>query len=387
VLTDAKARSLRPQPARTVKAADGYGLTLCVTPSGTKSWYQRYRTPDGRQKDLFLGRYPEVGLAEARRRRDEVRGAVADGRDPSVERKASRAFARSSFEDVAKEWMSKHPEWSDGHAESVRNRLNRWAFPMLGREPVSTLTAPFVLEQCLRPIERHGAHETAQRVRGYIGQVMRYAIATGRAERDVTADLRGALTQPKKQHYAAVTEPEELGRVLRCIDAYQGTITVRIALQLTPMLLLRPGELRQLRWGDISDARIEIPADRMKTREPHIVPLARQACTLLDELRLFTGRREYVFPSGRGRGRPMSENAVNAALKSMGLDLTPHGFRATARTMLDEVLKCRPEYIEHQLAHAVRDPLGRAYNRTKHLPERTEMMQAWADYLESIRKH
>ena len=242
----------------------------------------------------------------------------------------------------------------------------------------------------LRKIEGSGKIETAHRVKQLVSQIMRYAIVTGRAESDPAAALTGALKSPNKKHFAAITTPKEAGQLMAAIDNYQGTAVVCAALKLSPLLFCRPGELRTLEWADLNwdEKRIEIPAERMKIKEPHIIPLSTQALTILNELQLLTGRHRYVFPSARGASRPLSENGVRTALRTMGYDntqMTAHGFRAMARTLLDEVLGFRIDWIEHQLAHAVKDANGRAYNRTKHLPQRAEMMQRWADYLDQLR--
>ena len=260
--------------------------------------------------------------------------------------------------------------------------------PYIGRRPVGEIAASELLA-ALRKVEARGAVETAHRARMLAGQVFRYAIATGRAERNPAADLVGALAQPQGEHFASMTEPDQVAPLLRALYGYQGTPAVMAALKLAPLVFVRPGELRQARWADIDLDAAQWRFTASKTGQPHIVPLSSQAVAILRELQPLTGRGEYVFPSGRGGGRPMSEAAVLAALRRMGIDgdtMTGHGFRAMARTMLDEVLGFRPDYIEHQLAHAVRDPLGRAYNRTQHLPERTAMMQAWADYLDTLRE-
>lgn len=263
------------------------------------------------------------------------------------------------------------------------------AFPYIGGRPVAEVTATEFL-RVARRIEERGAVESAHRILQNCGQVMRYAIATGRAERNPVADLRGALASPEERHHAAITDPSELGGLLRAIDGYKGDPVTRAALRLSGLLFVRPGELRHAEWAeiDLDKAEWNIPACKMKMRQSHLVPLCDQAVAILRELHPLTGRGQYVFPGGRSPRRPMSNNAINAALRRMGFGadvMTAHGFRATARTMLDELLAFRPDYIEHQLAHAVRDPNGRAYNRTAHLPERRKMMQAWADYLDALR--
>jgi integrase len=269
------------------------------------------------------------------------------------------------------------------------SRLERDLFPWIGKRPINQIKAPELLA-AIRRVESRGALETAHRIRTIAGQVFRYAVATGRAERDPAADLKGALPQPRERHHAAITEPKEVAPLLRTLDGYEGHFVVKCALRLAPMFFVRPGELRNAEWSeiDLDEAAWNIPAHKMKMKQAHIVPLCRQAVEILTELKEFTGESRYVFPSGRSFARPMSNNAVNAALRRMGYDgetMTGHGFRAMARTILDEVLHIRPDYIEHQLAHAVRDPNGRAYNRTAHLEERRKMMQTWADYLDGLK--
>jgi len=269
------------------------------------------------------------------------------------------------------------------------SRLERDLFPWIGKRPINQIKAPELLS-VLRRVESRGALESAHRIRTIAGQVFRYAVATGRAERDPAADLKGALPQPQEKHHAAIIDPKEVGPFLRALDGYQGHFVVKCALKLAPIFFVRPGELRHAEWSeiDLDEAVWNIPAHKMKLKQAHLVPLCRQAVEILTSLKELTGASRYVFPSGRTFARPMSNNAVNAALRRMGYDketMTGHGFRAMARTILDEILHVRPDYIEHQLAHAVRDPNGRAYNRTAHLEERRKMMQSWADYLDALR--
>jgi len=336
--------------------------------------------------------YPDVSLKDARERRDEARKLLANEIDPSENRKAKKAAkgerAANSFEVVAREWFTKHTaNWSATHASRTIRRLERDIFPWIGEKPIADITAPQLLEAGRR-IEQRGALETAHRALGNCGQVFRYAVATGRAERDPSGDLRGALPPPKGQHFASVTEPKQVAEVLRALDGYEGTPTVRCALRLAPLVFVRPGELRHARWEDVDLDGAEWKYLVTKTDTPHIVPLARQAVEILHELHPLTGRGDFVFPSARGKGRPMSDNAILAAMRRMGIskeEMSGHGFRAMVRTILDAVLGFRPDYIEHQLAHAVRDPNGRAYNRTAHLPARRTMMQEWADYLDKLK--
>jgi integrase len=374
-----------------MKLFDGRGLYLEVAPSGGKWWRLKYRF-EGKEKRLSLGVYPDVSLKAARDRREECRKLLSNGVDPSENRKAAKASraaqAANSFEIVAREWFGKYsPTWADSHAEKIRQRLERDIYPWIGESPVSEITAPELLA-ILRRIEDRGAVETAHRALGNCGQVFRYAIATGRCVRDTSADLRGALAPINGSHFAATTEPEKLAAILRMMDGYKGTLTVRCALKLAPLVFVRPGELRKAEWEEIDLDDAEWRYFVTKTKTQHIVPLSRQAIEILRELRPLTGRGRFVFPSARGNRQPMSDNAVLAAMRRMGIaadEMSGHGFRATARTILDEVLKFRPDFIEHQLAHEVKDPNGRAYNRTAHLAERKRMMQAWSDYLDKLK--
>jgi len=370
---------------------DGSGLYLEVTPRGGKWWRLKYRF-GGKEKRISLGVYPDVSLKDARERRDEARKLLANGIDPGENRKAAKASkaerAANSFETVAREWFAKHSgNWSPHHALRIMNRFERDIFPWLGGKPVADITAPQLLAT-IRRIEGRGALETAHRTLGSCGQVFRYAVATGRAERDPSTDLRGALPPVKGNHFASVTEPTKVAEVLRALDGYQGTLPVQCALRLAPLVFVRPGELRHAQWEDIDLEAAEWRYTVTKTDTKHIVPLATQAVDILRELQPLTGRGRYLFPSARSTKKPMSDNAILAAMRRMGIEkheMTGHGFRAMARTILDEVLGVRPDLIEHQLAHAVRDPNGRAYNRTAHLPERKKMMQEWADYLDKLK--
>jgi integrase len=307
-----------------------------------------------------------------------------------AQKAAKIAETKDGFETIAREWYArKSPTWSASHRETVNGRLNYDVFPRIGVRPIDDIKAPELLKM-LRTIESRGALETAHRVRTICGQVFRYAIATGRCERDPAADIRDALTPYKKGHLPAITDPKALVPLLRAIDAYKGTHVVRCALKLTPLLMARPGELRQAEWSEIDfdAATWTIPAEKMKGRQEHIVPLSLQAVEILKDLHELTGRGKYVFPGKGASDTPMSEAAIAVALHKMGFKgiQTAHGFRATARTLLDEVLQQRPDFAEHQLGHAVRGPLGRAYNRTTFLPERRQMMQLWADYLDGLKQ-
>ena len=336
--------------------------------------------------------YPDIGLKEARAARDEARRLVAQGVDPSARRKEiSRqrvADAENSFEVVAKEWFQKQaPIWSDIHQKNVISKLEKNIFPYLGHDAVAAISAPNLL-RVIRKIEERGAIETAHRTLSICGQVFRYAIATARAERDVAADLKGALPPVKRKHLPAIVDPERLSALLLEIDGYSGTLPVQSALKLAPLVFLRPRELRKAKWSDINLDEATWSFIVRKTMTPLIIPLARQSVEILRELEPVSGRHDYVFPNGRSPTRPMSENAVLAALRRLGIpkdEMCGHGFRATARTIIAEQLGFRPELIELQLAHKVRDPLGRAYNRTQFLKQRQNMMQVWADYLDDLR--
>lgn len=403
-LSDAAIRKVQPKD-RPYRMSDGGGLTLLVQPDGKKWWRLRY-TFQGREKMISLGIYPDTTLAIARTKADVARQLLATGADPSEVRKASKAEATRrqhtetrqalglpdspTFEEVAREWFKEFsPNWVKAHADRVLRRLEVDIFPWLGRRAIREIKASELLT-ALRRIESRGAKETAHRALQNCGQVFRYAVRTDRTERDPTADLRGALAPYRTKHLAAITDPRAVGGLLRAIDGYEGYAVVRAALRLAPLVFVRPGELRGARWADfdLDAGEWNIPAERMKMRVPHLVPLSQQAVAILRELHPLTKSSEFVFPSARSHQRPMSDNAILSALRRMGVDkeeMSGHGFRAMARTILDEVLGVRPDFIEHQLAHAVRDPNGRAYNRTAHLPERKAMMQTWADYLDKMK--
>ncbi|WP_374479511.1 tyrosine-type recombinase/integrase [Zoogloea sp.] len=397
-LTDTAIKSAKPTD-KAQKLADEKGLFLLLHPNGSKYWRMKYRF-EGREKGLAFGVYPDVSLKAARDRRDEARRLLAEGIDPGEHKKVhknARADAMAnSFETVAREWFTKMlPTWSPDHADKIIKRLERDVFPWIGGKPIADLNAPEVLTT-IRRIEARGRLETAHRALQNCGQVFRYAVATGRAERDPTGDLRGALPPTREKHMAAITAPAEVGALLRAIDAFRGTLIVQSALKLSALVFVRPGELRQAEWAeiDLDKGEWNIPASRMKgwarkgITTPHLVPLAPQAVAILRDLQPLTGRGRFVF-SGRDPKKCMSNAAVNAALRRMGYDtkteMTGHGFRAMARTILHEELGVDREAIEHQLAHAVPDALGTAYNRTKFIKERRVMMQRWADYLEKLK--
>ncbi len=389
-LTDLEVRRASPRE-KTYRIYDGRGMYLEVAPTGGKYWRLKYRF-NAREKRLALGVYPDVTLAHARRKRHEARAMLADGIHPSQARKEKKRLAQLSsantFKIVALEWFERQaPVWTNNHSEKIMGRLMKDAFPVLGQRPIAEITAPEVLE-VMRRAELRGANDTAHRLHQTCGQVFRYAVATGRAMRDVSVDLRGALRPNQHTHFPALTDPGEVGEMLRALDSFTGTHVVRAALRLAPLLFVRPGELRQAEWSQFNLNRGEWRYTVSKTKTEHLVPLATQAIEILSELHGLTGRWRFVFP-GRDRRKPMSAAAINAALQRLGFDtksqITGHGFRAMARTILHERLRFPAEVIEHQLAHRVPDLLGTAYNRTKFLDERVKMMQAWADYLDRLK--
>jgi integrase len=388
-LTDAKIRSAAPRD-KSFRIYDSRGMYLEVSPTGGRWWRWKYRVAS-KEKRLSLGTYPDVSLKEARERRDAARRLLSDGVDPGENRKAIKlaraGSAENSFEAVAREWFGKFsPGWAESHAGRMMRRLERDVFPWIGARPIREISAPELLA-VVRRIEGRTV-ETAHRAMRSCGQIFRYAISTGRCERDPSADLKGALPPAERNHFAAVTDPERLGAILRALDAYRGTLTVQSALRLAPLVFVRPGELRMAEWAHIDLGRAEWAFTVSKTKQPHIVPLAHQAVAILKEIHPVTGHGRYVFPGARSAKRPMSDAAILVALRAMEIsaqELHAHGFRAIARTLLDERLGFRPDIIEHQLAHAVRDPLGRAYNRTSFLLERKVMMQQWADYLDRLK--
>lgn len=374
-----------------LKLFDGGGLFLLVTPTGGKLWNFKYRF-EGKEKKLSLGVYPDVSLAEARQKRDQARTLLAKSVDPSDTKKAQKAASSQeteTFEIVAREWYSKFsPSWAVSHAKTTIRRLELFVFPWLGSRQIKTITAPELLA-VLRRIEAKGALETAHRVKQVCGQVFRYAVATGRAERDPSGDLRGALPPASGKHMATITDPKEIAGLLRSIDDYQGSLVTRCALQLAPLVFVRPGELRQAEWSEfnLDAAEWRIPAGKMKAGVLHIIPLSKQALEVLREIHPLTGDGRYVFPSPRTDTRPMSSNAILSALRRMGYakdEMSGHGFRSMASTLLNEQGWNR-DAIERQLAHAERNSVRAAYNYAEFLPERKKMMQAWADYLEGIK--
>ena len=375
------------------KHADGQGLYLLVKAAG-KYWRMDYRYAKKR-KTLALGVYPAVSLAKARKRRDEARELLADGNDPNQakreDKQAKTKAAAHTFEVVARTWLAKTAANRAGSTqEKVTTWLENHVFPSIGKMPISAIGPRDVLA-VVQKIEARGAIESAHRVKQVCGQIFRYGVSAGLVERDVTADLRGALAVIPKTHYAAITEPKQAGDLMRSIHAYTGHPYAVAALKLSPLVFVRPGELRGAEWSeiDLNAAEWRIPGSKMKMGLDHIIPLSAQAVEILHGIHPLTGHGKYVFPSIRTGERCMSENTINAALRSMGYSkemMTAHGFRAMARTIMDEVLGERVDLIEHQLAHAVKDPNGRAYNRTAHLPARRDMMQRWANYLDKLRK-
>lgn len=389
-LSNLTAKGAKPR-AKPYKLADGQGMYLEVAPTGSKYWRMKYRF-GGKEKRLAIGVYPEVSLADARDKRDAARKQLAQGIDPSAAKQLAKhainLAVENSFEAVAREWFEKRsPTWVESHSTKILRRFERDIFPWLGRRPIKEVSAPELLA-ALRRVENRGALETAHRALQDCGQVFRYAISTGRAERDPAADLRGALPPAKETHHASVTDPKAVGSLLRAISGYEGTLTTKCALRLSPLVFVRPGELRKAEWTefDLDNAEWRIKPERMKMRVQHIVPLSSQAVAVLRELHALTGGSRYVFPGARSNGRPMSENTVNAALRRLGYskdEMTGHGFRSMASTLLNEQGWNR-DAIERQLAHAERDNVRAAYNYAEHLPERRKMMQAWADHLDEL---
>ncbi|WP_172461884.1 tyrosine-type recombinase/integrase [Dyella jiangningensis] len=390
-LTDTSIRKTKASD-KPLKLSDGAGLYLLLNPNGSRWWRFDYRN-GGKRKTLSMGTYPDTGLADAREKRNEARRLLAAGVDPGEHRKATKAAgaerAANSFAVIAEEWLAKQAgRMAPATLEKARWTFDDLVFPWMGDRPIADIDPPEVL-RLLRRIEDRGAHETAHRTKQRCGQVFRYAIATHRASRDPTADLRGALTPAKTTHRAAVTDPLKVGELLRAIDGYAGSFVVRCALKLAPLVFARPGELRQAEWSevDMEAALWRIPAGKMKVREEHAIPLSPQAVAVLRELKPLTGNGRFVFPSERSRQRPMSDGTVNAALRRMGFDkdtMTGHGFRAMASTRLNE-MGWAPDVIERQLAHAERNKVRAAYNRAQYMDERKRMMQAWADYLDGLR--
>lgn len=390
-LTATQVNNAKPK-AKMYKLFDGGGLFLQVNPSGGKHWKLKYRKNDGKESLLTFGSFPAVSLEQARKMRDEAKSQMALGVDPGIARqeaKAARANrARNTFEAVTREWLEIHS--TKVKPQSIHRyevELDKFVYPIIGKKLIAEMKGPDFVAM-LHGIEAQGRLYAAKRVATLCGMIMRYAVATGRVEYDPLPSVRGILRAHKTKHHAAMTDPKEVGRLLRSIDAYPGSLVVSSALKIAPYVFVRPGELQQARWADIDFDACEWRYTTSKTGTPHIVPLAPQVMKILNMLYAYTGHQEWVFPHNWQKGKPMAKTALLAALRSMGItseEMTPHGFRAMARTLLDEALGERYDLIEHQLAHMVRDPNGRAYNRTQHLQERHRMMERWATYLDELR--
>lgn len=389
-LTEVAIRKAKPRE-KAYKLADEKGLFLLINPNDSKYWRLKYRF-NGKEKLLALGVYPDTSLANAREKRDEARRLLANNVDPGfakqVTKHSAQLAAENSFEAVAREWFAKYSvNWAKSHSDKVIRRLERDLFPWLGKRPIAEIEAPEILS-ALRRIEGRGALDTAHRAKQNCGQIFRYAIATARAKRDPSADLQGALPPLKENHHSTITDPNEIGALLRAINSYQGYFVTKCALQLAPRLFVRPGELRKAEWTEFNfdAAEWRIPAFKMKMRVLHIVPLSIQAISILCEIRALTGDGKYVFPSTRTPNRPMSENTVNGALQRLGYtgdEITGHGFRSMASTILNEQ-GWNSDAIERQLAHMEKNNVRAAYNYAQYLPERRKMMQHWSDYLDSL---
>lgn len=397
-LSDIQIKNTKPSSAD-YKLTDGKGLYLLVTTTGGKLWRFNYRHLE-KNKTLALGSYPDVSLAEARTRRDQARQLIANGVDPGDMKKQLKqekaAAATNTFEKLAREWYGQQTDrLAERTREALLSLLERCVFPMIGDVPLGKLTAKVILENVLRPVEQRGAVELSHTIRGVISQILRYGVAIGACERDVTVDLRGALKPVQRKHHAALdaggtTDPAKVGALLRAIEGFDGSPVVKCALRLHPLVATRPGELRHAEWQEIDfdNATWSIPAGKMKMKNPHLVPLSPQALAILRELHKLTGQGRYLFPSVRSTAKPISDNTLNAALRRLGYtsdEIVSHGWRAVFRTLADEVLQERLDIIEAQLAHQVKDTLGRAYNRTTFLKERRELMNRWGGYLEGLK--
>ncbi len=397
MLTDAAIKAAKPR-AKPYKLSDSQGLFLAISTAGGKTFRLKFRFA-GVERSLTLGKYPQISLTQARKKAAEAREALAHGIDPAEQKQvtkqatiaakqAEQAKITNTLEAIAREWFTTKTAWKASHGQRQWRRLELFILPTLGPLQIEDITAPMLLA-ALRKIEDRGTLETCHRTLQATAQVFRYAKQSGRHHQHPCEDLRGALKTPKTAHLAAATDPAEVGELLRTIHSYRGTLPVEIALKLAPLLFVRPGELRTMQWADVDLDKAEWRYTTAKTNTPHIVPLPTQAVDLLKVLQPLTGTGTFVFPSIRTTSRPMSDNAVLSAYRRLGIpqdQLTGHGWRATARTLLDEELHYPVAIIELQLAHTVSDPLGRAYNRTQFLPERRQMMQAWADYLDILRK-
>lgn len=392
MLTDIKVRSAKPR-AKPFKLFDERGLFLIVYPNGRRGWRFRYRF-GGREKLISFGSYPDTSLKLARSKREDARKQLANNIDPSAQRKAAKISQADTFEAIAREWLDAGcPGGKKGVNEKTANQLRRriknYVFPFVGRWPIADVSAPELLK-LLRRIESDGKHETAHRVRALCSRVFRYAIATGRAERDPAADLTGALAPTNTTNFPGITGPKRIGELLRAIDGYQGQPSVMSALRVAPLVFVRPGELRAATWSefDLPGKEWRIPGDRMKMGREHVVPLANQVITELRDLEQHTGNGDLLFPSLRSVDRPISDNTLNAALRRLGFgkdEMTAHGFRTMASTRLNE-MGFHPDVIELQLAHVEGNKVRAAYNKAERLAERRKMMQAWADYLDGLKR-
>ncbi len=390
-LTDIQVNKSRPKD-KNFTLFDGGGLFLLITSTGGKLWRFKYRF-EGKEKLIALGAYPDISLAEARERRLDARNKVANGIDPSEVRRVQReeeALSQLTFEMVAREWFGKNePVWSDSHRRTVMGRLELHVFPDIGSRPINDIKRVEIVT-LLKKIDDQGISETADRIKNYTERIFRYALNNELISANPATSFKDIVSKRVEKHHAAITKPIEFGGLLRAIDDISASFTVKCALKIAPMVFLRPSELSHAEWKefDLDNAEWNIPASKMKMKEAHLVPLSRQVVALLREVHQLTGNSEYVFPSIRTNKRPMSEVALLAALRRMGYtkeEMTTHGFRASARTIMDEVLHIRVDLIEHQLAHEVKDANGRAYNRTAFLPQRREMMQKWSDYLDELK--
>lgn len=392
-LNDLSVRTAKPS-AKAYKLFDGGGLYVEVKPTGSKLWRLKFQHA-GKESRLSFGPYPVVSIAQARRMRDEAKAELAIGKNPVVARKARKAeemaLTEHTFGAVFERWYkSQKGNWTKKYGDKLHAMMEKNVIPWLGKRPIIVIEPPDILK-VIRRIEENGFNETAHRALQRTGQVMKFAVSEGIINRDPSADIKGALSPVKTQHMPSVTDPEAVAQLIRKFAATRGTTTVRCALNLAPLVFTRPGELRQAKWQDIDlDAGVwSIPAGAMKMREPHVVPLSAQAKAILEEMKPLSGHLEFVFPGARDPKKAMSEAAVNAALRRLGIDtktqLTGHGFRAMARTILHERLGFDPDWIEAQLAHKTQGSLGEAYNRTRFIAQRAPMMQAWADYLDKLK--
>ena len=386
-LTNLQIQKAKPKEKQ-YKLADGRGMYLIVTPRGGKYWRLDYRF-NGKRQTLSLGIFPSTSLKDARRKCEDTKSLIEDGIDPSLQRKIKLAGDKDSFEAIAKEWYGKYrSQWTDNHAATTLRRIEANLLPWLGNRPIAVIEPPEIL-QTLRRIEKRGSLETAHRVQQIVSRIFRYGVASGRCTRDPTIDLKGALPPARSTHFSTITNPTEIGALLRAIDGYRGSPIAQLALQMAPLVFVRPGELRHCEWTEIhfDEATWRIPATKMKMRRDHIVPLSTQTLSILTNLKPLTGTGTYVFPSVRSATRPMSDNTVNAALRRLGYtsdEFTGHGFRSMASTILNENSWNR-DAIERQLAHVDNNSIRATYNYAEYLEERRLMMQWWADHLDNLK--